>query len=284
MTKTLIIAGLAVASLAVAAQEVTLKRTFTEGSTDVYKVDTKTTQTMNTPTMGEVDTDVNSSVTYSVKFDKVDPATGTANVTTTTKFDKLEITGSMAQMMPNVKAPAPIVTTGQIDSQNRLKLDKPAKVDPQLAMLGSSMTMQSLGTLVQLPGKPVKLGDTWDVDIPANPFMKDGQKVTCKLIGEKNVDGVDAWVVGMTGNIKIAADMSEMMKNNPEAAASPAAGMKILVNGTVDLDSQATIEKSSGKTLTVDTKMKSKTNVELPDMGMNMDGGGTTTMTVALQK
>ncbi len=283
---------MAASAIAMAAQDGTvLKRTFKEGSTDVYKQTTVTKMVMTMPQGGDMGMNTNVDATYTIKYKKVDPTANAATVETITKVDKLDMTGALADMMKSMgqgktPTPKPITLNGQILANNTFKADKadkPAKAGSLEDVMSSSAGLQST-VLIEFPDKAVKIGDSWDVVVPTTPATPAGQKLVAKLTGEKTVDGVDVWVVNITGKIKIKFDMTEAAASDPDAQGSPLAGMKMLLDGTVDTTEDVLIEKSTGRTIQLDATMKSKQTITIGDTGMAPEGTSTAKVTIKLQK
>jgi hypothetical protein len=127
----------------------------------------------------------------------------------------------------------------------------------------------------------VKVGQEWDVPVPKNPMMEKDQILKAKLVGEREVDGVKVWVVTIAGPMEMNADLSKMMADAPD---NPAAGMKMLMSGTIQVSGENLIEQGSGRLVLSTQKADSKMKMELPDMGMSIDMTGTTTSKMALKK
>lgn len=289
---------MAASAIAMAAQDgAVLKRTFKEGSSDVYKQVTKIKMIMTMP-QGEMNLNTSTDSTYTVKYKKVDPTANTADVDTITKIDKMDMTGSLADMaksngQPKATTPKPVTLSGQILANNTFKPEKAEKAEKPVKGAkggGSIDEIMSMGAamqssvLIEFPDKAVKVGDTWDIAVPVTPATPAGQKLAAKLTGEKTVDGIDVWVVNVSGTIKMKFDMSEAVANDPDAQGSLIGGMKMLLEGTVDMTEDVLIEKSTGRTVQLDGTMKTKQNISIADMGISIDGTTAGTVSVKLQK
>lgn len=275
--KSVILAGVAIAALAAASQDgLLLRRTLTEGATDTYTVQTVTKQVVQLPNgMGEQEMGSTVDATYKVKTGKVDAEKKSAAVELTYTIDKVDAEGALGAMagQGGPETGKPMSLTGSLDELGRLKMEAPKGTSPALATLMSNSS--SLGgnmVSLELPEKAVKVGDTWEVIVPKSPFTgtKD-QKLTAKLIGEKEVDGKAAYVISTEGTLEIDADLTKMAEDAPP----PMKGQKMFLKGKSELKTDGVVEKATGKTLRMTTKMKLKQTMEIPDMGMSIETTGT---------
>lgn len=275
--------SLALFSLALLAPqgETTLRRKLEAGKVDTYKIESRVAQTVKGPT-GDIPMTIKSTSTYLLKTVKVDEAAGTATVETTTTVDKLDADGPMGQAMAGQK-PKPVTQTGKLDVRGRLTFDKSAGAGMS-EFLSGAQAASSAGNFVEFPEKPVKIGDTWDIVVPKSPMLLDqDQKLTAKLVGEKDLDGVAVWVVSLTGTLKTAVDSSKLPKE-AQPQDSPMGPMTILLKGEIALTGEGLVDKATGKTLSMVTKGLSKANIDLPDMGMTFDTTGTIDSTITIAK
>lgn len=100
---------------------------------------------------------------------------------------KMQVEGNSPIPAPN-EAPREIVVKGRMDSRYRVFEPKVEGLNPAMAMMSQNLSGMNLG--IELPEGPVKVGDTWDVTIPKNPFL--GEKVQtlkASFAGQKSVDG-----------------------------------------------------------------------------------------------
>jgi len=274
---------MAIASLALAAQDgVLLRRELKENTTEVYKVETMTQQTMSLPTGMEQEFKISALSTYTVKTGKIDPAKGTAAVEVINQIDKVDADGMMASMMGK-QDNKPIKFSAVMDNRGRLVMDTTKALDPQAMMMAGAQAAGNSGMFVELPEKAVKIGDTWDVVIPKSPMLgKTDQKLVAKLAREDKLNGKDVYVVAVNGTLNIEIDPSQMAPASG-AGSNPMAGQKMTVKGTVTVSGEGFVEKATGKTLKMESVAKTKSKVEMPDMGLSIDGTGTVTTKVALQ-
>jgi hypothetical protein len=241
--------------------------------------------------MGEQDLTINTVATVALKTLAVNAEKGNAEVEALTKVEKLSMDGSIAGMMGDqsgAKLPAPKTEKGTIDSRNRLSIAKDPKAKPNSGgMMGmpglSDIGAQSLLTLIELPEKAWKVGDTVQVGVPgaagaATMGVKD-LKMTMTISGEKEVEGQKLWVVTYSGSMKIDFDSSK----NPQAAAqSPAGNMKM--NGTAEVTGEGLVDKATGKTVGNTLKVSNKGTMFIEQAGMEIPVRGTVSMKLTLVK
>lgn len=144
----------------------------------------------------------------------------------------------------------------------------------------SEISAQSLLTFIELPEKPIKIGESVEVALPASSGatamgMKD-VKMTIKLIGEKEVEGQKQLVLSYSGNMKIDIDPSK----DPKATAGQ--GMKMW--GTAVLTGEGIVEKATGKTISNLMTVKNDLKVFVEQIGMELPVKGTITMKLSLVK
>jgi len=274
------LAGLSLATVAMAAQDgVVLRKTLKENDTESYKVESKVAQTINLPNgMGEQEMNIATTSTYKISTGKLDPAKGTVEVTVLTSVDKIDADGPMGDALASQK-PKPTTMKGTLDAKGHLVLDMAKMTMSQLQFGGGQSS--GGGIFAEFPEKAVNVGDTWDVIIPKSVATgSEDQKLTAKLVGEKKLGDKDVWVITTTGTMKMEIDSSKLPKGD-EDASNPMAGQDMKIKGTIEVTTEALVEKSTGKTLRTESKLKSKNNVEV--MGMNIDSTGVTTSIATLQ-
>jgi len=271
----------AVSALALGAQDVTLTRTLTPNSTEVYKVDTVVDLNV-TVQAAEMPLSLKTGMTFQVKTGNVDSAKGTGDVEVTTTVDKFDAGDSpLAALMGN-KEIKPVVQKGTVNKLGHFQLDSPGTKD----LLGTAISGAQDSTLstlsIELPDHAVKVGDSWDIVIPKGPLTGDAdQKLTAKLVGDKQVDGHNAWVVDVSGTLKTSFDSSKIPPD--ETSGNPLSKTQIIVNGASDMTAEALIDKTTGQTLSNDSTAKMKLTLEAPTMGLNGTGAGTATSKLKLQ-
>jgi hypothetical protein len=281
--KSAIFAAMALAALAAAAQDgLLLRRTLTEGTTETYVVESVSKQVVNLPNgMGEQEMESTMAGSYLLKTGKIDAEKKTADLEFTFTIDKMESSGMMGggAMGDDVKG-KPVTMKGTIDERSRITFADGGGAKASATSMLSGQSMGANSVLIELPDKPVKIGDTWEVVIPKGEFTgKEDQKLVAKLVGEKEVDGKPAYVVSTEGTYKVDMDLSKAAADAP----GPMKGQKMLLKGTIDTKSDGVVEKSTGRTLRVTTKMKQQMALEIPDMGFNVDVSGTTSYVVTLK-
>jgi len=281
--RTLIAGLVGVAALTLAAQDATpIQRVLLENSTETYKSVAKVDQTLKSP-IGDFPITITSNTTYLLKTGKVDTTKGTAAVEMTSTIDSIDGGDSPLSSGLSNKKPGPIVQTGTIDKLGHLALEAPTgKQDATVnVFLGVTGGLES-SIFVELPNHPVKVGDTWDIVVPKSTFTgDDDQKITAKLTGSQTVDGHDAWTVDLSGTINIKFDSGSVPV--PQAGSDTLSKTHIIAKGVNTLKGTGTIDKATGKTLTLDTSGSMNTAIELPDEGVNAQGTGTITTSIKLQ-
>ncbi len=274
------LAGVAIASLAFAAQDgILLRRELKEGAVEKYKILTKMNTIVELPNgMGEQEMEMTSTSTYSLTTKKVDAAKGTADIETTASVDDVKATGMMGAAMADQK-PKPVTLSGSMDAQGRLKLVAPKDAASMALMMGSSGGSSGMSLFIEFPEKAVKIGDTWEVIVPKGPMSNPvDQKLTAKLIGEKDLNGTPVWVVSIGGKLNTKIDQT--MPKDAGGQPNPMAGQKMNVKGGIELSGEGLVSKASGLTLRLETKTKSKQTVTMPSMGMSIDTSSNATMLI----
>jgi hypothetical protein len=278
-SRAIVFGALSLAALAAATQQgALLRRELKADAKDVYKIETTLKQNMTTPG-GDQDLEIKSALTYTLITKKVDTEKGIADVEAETTTDKVDLSGSLASMVPGVgeKVP-PFKVEGKLDARGRLTTKLP-KMDPQTAMFAASTQTLTAVLFVELPEKQVSVGDSWTIAIPKNVFFGDLEnKLTAKLTGEKEVDGVKVWIVAVTGQLKTDTSIGKVME---AVGAEAPGGMDGTIKGTADITAEGLVDKATGKTISLTSNMKSKNSL---DLGMAIDMTGTGVMKVSLAK
>lgn len=287
------IAILAISTAAFAAQDAfSIRRELKVGTSDVYKSESEVKQVIDVPSMGEQDILVTRIATVNVKTVAVNAEKGTAEVEALTKVEKNSTEGSLAAMMggSEAKLPDPKTEKGTLDSRNRFMIAKDPNAKPAPRGGGGMSTMgmpglteisaQTLLTFVELPEKPIKIGESVEVSLPASSGaagmgMKD-VKMIIKLVGEKEVEGQKQLVLSYSGNMKIDLDPSKDPK------ATPGQGMKMW--GTAVLSGEGIVDKATGKTISNLMSVKNDLKVFVEQIGMELPVKGTITMKLTLVK
>jgi hypothetical protein len=272
----------AVSALALGAQDATLTRVLTPNSTEVYKVDTVVDMNV-TVQAAEMPLSLKTGMTFQVKTGNVDPAKGTGDVEVTTTVDKFDAGDSPLAGLMGKQEIKPVVQKGTVNKLGRFQLENPTTKDMRGAAISGAQN-STLSTLsIELPDHAVKVGDTWEIVIPKGPLTGDAdQKLTAKLVGDKQVDGHNAWVVDVSGTLKTSFDSSKLPPDD-SGGGNSLSGMQIIVNGSNDITAEALIDKVTGQTLSNDSTAKIKLTMEAPTMGLNGTGAGTATSKLKLQ-
>jgi hypothetical protein len=288
------LAMLATAALAVQGQ-LTIRRELKEGSTETYKVEREIKQIVEVPSMGEQDMILTTVATVAVKTNKVNAEKGSADVETFTKVEKHAMDGSIASMMGSQASelPKPKTEKGTLDVRNRLVIAKDPKAAPAGGGMGAMMGMSGMGpidaqqllTLIELPEKPVQIGDEIPFGLPAaatasSAGLKD-LKLAMKVVGEKEVDGQKLWVVTYTGSFKLDLDTSKLPKK-PDQPENPMGD--ITLTGSATIGGEGLVDQASGKTVANQMNIKNDIKVFLQQMGMEMPARGTISVKVSLLK
>jgi hypothetical protein len=249
---------------------VLLRRVLTEGETVTYVTTIDVSQQMNVGGLGDQDLTIKGTSGLTVKVGKVDKEKGTAKVETTTTVGKMEMGGSIAGMVPPMSDVKPIVQSGTISDRNRFTADPTTNAAPGMMQLMSGGQQSSVSQFLDFPEGPVKVGETWDVLVPKGSMTyPEDQKLTATLKGEKDVDGVAAWVVTITGTYLAKIDSSKI----PGAQENPMGTINVDAKSVVT--AEATLDKVTGKVLTMTATVKSKTKTAIGD-SINIESDGTT--------
>lgn len=273
---------------------VLLRRALTENAEDKYTMEMKTSAKIDLSAMGmgEMPMTITMGMNLSMKTGKQDQETKKFALDATMSDLKLDM-GEMGAMMaganPMDNMPKEMVVKGTIDERNKIVLSKTGIPGMEMAgmMMGGGADPLSM-LAIEFPEKAMRVGDTWEMTIPKNPMMGNKEiKSIAKLIGEKKVGEVDCYQIEVTFAAPIDADMAEIMKSMGSAAGGGAdamAGMKILIKGKIESKSEVFVSKKDGKTVKMDTLMRSTQTIELPDMGQSINSSGETTMKMEIAK
>jgi hypothetical protein len=276
--------GLAAALALIAAQDtVLLRRQLEKGAKDSYTLTMKSSMVMDTggAGMGTLPIDFAFTSRMDVSVERVSTDGKDANVTikmTDVKYDL----GQMGQMMggQQPEMPQEMTMNGKLDVRNRLTGIRIPNAPGPAGML--SQQMQNFPIFIEFPNDPVKIGDSWEVRLPATPLT--GNKITrlkATLLGEKSAGEGTAWAIKLTGTMNINADLMEMMRQmGGEAGGMPQ--MAMFMTGTMNVDGEALVEKETGRTIKFETTYKSDLTLDLPEMGMQMKQAGNTLVSVVL--
>jgi len=275
-----VLSGLSVAFIQ---DEFLLRRVLTEGEKDSYKVTTKVVQTM-TPTDpgasalvgGESRFDVAMGMDMSTTIGKV------ADDKKSASFD-LEFSnivydfGTMAGMVPQEALPKAVNATGKINDLGRILEMKMPELPSSLVGGGGLAGPM----MVELPDKPVRVGDSWRMAMPtAKALGANDAKMEAKLLALEDYESVPAFVVELSASMPIDADLSDV------SLATGTAPMKMLAKGSLVMKGKAYVQRSNGKTLRMDLTFDTMSHVKMPEMGLEFDttGHGTSSVKIVPKK
>lgn len=268
--------ALAIAAVSFAQDTVTIKRELKAGAKDIYKVVTETKTLMDIPSMGEQEMIMKSTMNYALTTGEVKDDSAEVGLTISDIQAKIE--GSMADMMQGMpEMPKEMKFKGTLDARNRLSN---VKLDGKLDMMAMMManTTSTMNMFVEYPGGPVKVGDSWDVVVPKNPMLgNEDTKFKATLVGEK--DG--KWQIKMSGELKLKSDLSEMMKGQDPTGTG--LDMQMVMTGTMKMESEALVNKTTGKTVEMTTALDSATTMDIVNMGIKSDQKAKGTIKMTLQ-
>lgn len=276
--------GLAATLAVIAAQDtILLRRQLQAGAKDAYTLTMRSSMVMDTggAGMGTLPIDFAFTSKMDVSVDRVTTDGKEANVKIKMSDVKYDL-GQMGQMMggQQPEMPQEMTMNGKLDVRNRLSGVRIPNAPGPAGIL--SQQMQNFPLFIEFPNDPVKVGDSWEVRLPATPLT--GNKITrlkATLLGEKSAGEGTAWAIKLTGTMNINADLMEMMRQmGGEAGGMPQ--MAMFMTGTMNVDGEALVEKETGRTIKFETTYKSDLTLDLPDMGMQMKQAGNTLVSVVL--
>lgn len=277
----------AAACLASASQDgAILRRELKEGARDVYKVESKADQTVQLSQLGMPDQQVlvTSGMKLAISTGKLDLEKKSAEIEMVSTEFTFNIDG-LAGMAPMPQMPEKVTVQGKIDSQNRVTGMKP--VGANAGMMTASMNASTGMLFVSFSEQPVKVGETWDVVVPKNPAMGNTDTILKATLTGEAMDGeVPVWIVTVKGPLVLNMDLAEMMKGDQQQADAMAGMGNMKISGTIDLLTEARVEKGTGRTRKMVVKMKGKQTMEMADMGMTFEmlTSGVTTMSLLDEK
>lgn len=265
---------------------VLLRLKLAEGMKSLYSVKFQSQQTMTNDMMGsdqQISYDGSMKIAY--LFSKFDKEKNVADLTMNVTDLKLEFGGAaaMAQAMMG-DIPSSYTVNAKIDDRNRVSGSKVEGLSGQARIMLAQATegMQALAS-VPFPEKAVAIGDTWEMALPASPWWGQRQKLTVKLIGESKALDMPAYEISIEGVLDVDTDIGKAMQE-AGADAGPMGDMKILMKSKIEVGSKAFVCKETGALIQLTSKMDSKGNIELPDMGMTIDVVGTLSSSYDLVK
>jgi len=284
--KLFVVGALVAASIAMAARDgITLRRALKEG-TESYHMESNVKQTVSIAGMDQ-EMGMTSVASYSYKVGTVDSTAGSATVELTTKIEKFDADGPMGDALAGQKDKILVSTkvNGKIDSRNRFTPDLAKVVDPKSIILGSSNTT-IVGPFFEFPEKPVNVGDSWDINVPKSLMTgKEDQKLSAKLLSEKEVDGKKVYVVSISGLLKTNINMADVIKGNSDPTIEALNLGEMTMTGTIEISGEANIDKVSCQTLSMSLKMLGKQEISIPALGdQKIPATNTATVKLTLDK
>jgi hypothetical protein len=143
---------------------------------------------------------------------------------------------------------------GTIDSRNRIDAAEPAPRP------GTTTQLWLVTDAVEFPEKEVNVGDTWETTLPASiPLGEKKTTLTAKLSGEESYEGKSAWVVTMEKK-NVPTENRVKLRIGPTGETKEAKFV-----GKADVSIKALIEKGTGRTLTITTKVHANQELIVPD-------------------
>lgn len=257
-----------VASSAALQDATRLRLSLVEGRKDVFTIKSEMKQTLDMAGMGQQEMTINSSMKMAVETGKKGED-GKAPIEMAVSDFEMKLEGMAgAPDMPN---PGNYVIKGKIDELGRITDTKIEGAEASMAQMMNASSQQT-PYFVVFPDKDVKVGDSWKIPIPKNDLaMTADSELTAKLLGEKTVKDVVVFEIQLMGDVLVDGDPS---KANPDVP------FAMKTKGKVSMDGLYWVEKSSGRTIGYQTKMRSDMTMELTDMGMTISTKGSGTMTM----
>ena len=268
-----------IALLLAAPNEPTLLRRALAVGAETYKIEDKVQQTVDSP-LGSQPMAIATSRTLVLKTASVDAASGTGRVEATTTVDKVDASGGAASLMG--AKPQPTVQTGKLDVRGRLAFDPLPRTDALANLLSGTGGTVTAGVFVELPEKPVRIGDSWDVVVPKSPYLLDAdQRLAAVLTGERDFEGKPVWTVSIRGTIRTDVDTSRLPGGKGVETAMGT--LTLRMRGAVEIAGEGLVEKATGRTLSMETKGTSKATIDLVEPGITLQTVGTVESKAKLQ-
>lgn len=279
----IVLLSAAVVAFAIGQDDYLMRRELKEGARDSYKVSTKVVQTM-TPSDPSQAALLGGEMRFAMSM-SMDMASSIQKIAEDKRSADFELNfnnivydmGAMAGMVPQESLPKAMKATGKVDDRSRLlemKMpDLPAALAGSQGMAGPLM--------VELPEKPVKVGDSWDMPLPtAETLGAKDAKIAAKLVRLEDYEGLPAYYIELVSSIPIDADLSKV------AEASGAPPMKVLAKGKFDMKGSAYVERATGRTLKMQVTFDTTSHVTMPEMGVEFDsvGSGTSLVQIVITK
>lgn len=233
-----------VATLAGAAPHqgsILLRRKFTAGAVDRYNMTTSMHMSMSGAPGANGGMNMTNSTSGKIDMKTISVAPGGKSAKIQVRTHDFQMTGAGAG-----HAPQDATSTMTIDSLGK---STAVEVNGRSGMHG--MSFDQMGAAA-FPQQPVKVGDSWTVSAPKNPFLSGGQ-MKMKLIGQDSFHGKAVWVITSTGTFTMDG--------------SSGAGM----TGTMHLSGKSLVSKADGNTLSSTMDMTMKSTMKNPQASKPMD-------------
>lgn len=290
MQKRILIPGLILtAALLMAAgrmqEEHLLRFELNPNSVDKYKVQMSMNMTLDAPG-APPNLAVNSSMDFELKTGAIDEK-GLADVEMKTTNMVVE-TSDVPAGTPPPDLPKEMIVTGKIDNRYRLTEAKQKGLTGEAALMMNMSNANQTSMFIELPEKPVKVGDSWKFSMAKNPMLgeKDHQ-LTATLKGLAIHEGIPAFEIEISGKIELDVNMAEAMKKAAETSGGAGGaeallgGMDIVVKGSIGVGGKVFLAQKGGRLLYSETAMDSKQSMEMMGMTMNIDGKTNMKMSLA---
>jgi len=248
-------------------EPVLLRRTWTVGNSDVYINETKMVQTVELPGgLGEQEITYTQRARVTYKVTGSDASGFTVDVTTETLDMKME--SSMGMPMPEMPKMPPVTMATRADIMNKMQGGKGAGFD-----MSAMYSAGAAFLFPRFPSQAVKVGDTWTLSSaegtkPAKP--DEDITFTFAELGEH--EGVPAYRISFKGKLPLKVNSKQMGQQSPMGPME--------VSGFTTGEGSAWIERSTGKTLSVDMDMGSEMTTSAGGMDIGIKGTGKTTMKI----
>jgi len=231
---------------------------FKPGEIDKYKMTMD--MTMNMPNMPRAaaaassNTQMNMTMLMTMETLSVNPD-GSAKVKYKISDMKMNMPGVLGGLrtMPDVELTATMSKDGKTSNVEGM-----SNV-PGMAMSGVDMNkMMSNFSGIMLPGKPIRIGETWEGQMPS---ALGGNLATQFRLDSDNQPIGSAKAAKITSTFSYKGTLADLMKQVGKASALPS-GM----NGNVDISGTGTtyFDPAAGKTLKTDADIVEKMDMQLP--------------------
>lgn len=251
---------------------VTLRRAIGDAKAEVYKIEFKENRLMTSERFADSELDTEQTSTVSIQTVKPFPDEGKAEVTVGYVVDSHVTKG------PGIfdgDSLGLISLKGALTARGELLLDDKA-LSRQEQLTQIAVSAAEAGIFVQLPEKPVVVGDTWEVAVPTPPSKNmPPQKLTAKFVGEKKVGEKDAWLVETSGTVNYATRQEFSFEAGGEQ-------QKRVFTSTFasKVKGEILIDPATGRTLQANTKLDKHSTSALSGGTAEVTMNGTHTVSI----